>query len=413
MTKKLIGACVFAQSGGPTAVINASAAGVFAEALNNPCITKVYGAAHGIVGILEEDLFDIGQEDMAEIMLLKYTPSSALGSSRHKLKDFSNDAREYYRILEVFRKYNIRYFYYNGGNDSMDTCNKISKFMESEGYECSIIGIPKTVDNDLYGTDHCPGYGSAAKYIATTMMELGLDTRVYDIPTITIIEIMGRNSGWLTAASSLAGELGPDLIYLPEVPFSITKFLNDIHEVCERKNNKCVIAISEGLRTSEGQYVTDADHGKDTFGHIQLGGAAAYLEDLVRRELGVKTRAIEFSLMQRCAAHIASDTDIQESFEAGRAAVRYSTEGATDKMVAFEREYDENGAYIYKTKLVELAFAANAENQFPMDWITENGTGVSQKFFDYAMPLIQGTPASQMENGLPKYAKLKKVKVEK
>ena len=248
--KNLKGACIFGQSGGPTSVINSSAAGVFIEALKQENITNVYGAAHGIRGILDEKFYLINEEDMSELELLKYTPSSALGSVRYKLKNFEDDPTDYNRLLEVFKKYDIRYFFYNGGNDSMDTCNKISKFMKNSGYDCNVIGVPKTIDNDLFGTDHCPGYGSAAKYIATTLMEINLDASVYDTGLVCIIEVMGRNAGWLTAAAALANykNLGADLIYLPEVPFDVDKFISDVKGVCERKNNKCIAVVSEGMR---------------------------------------------------------------------------------------------------------------------------------------------------------------------
>ena len=234
---------MFGQSGGPTSVINSSAAGVFTEALKQGNITAVYGAEHGILGILNEKFFDMSKEDPKELELLKYTPSSALGSARYKLKDASVDDTDYKRILEVFKKYNIRYFFYNGGNDSMDTCNKISKYMQSVGYECNVIGVPKTIDNDLYGTDHCPGFASAAKYIATTIMEVNLDAKVYDFGCVCIIEAMGRNAGWLTAAAQLANHkgAGADLIYLPEVPFDVDKFVEDVKEVCAKNNNKCSV----------------------------------------------------------------------------------------------------------------------------------------------------------------------------
>lgn len=407
--KKLVGACLLAQSGGPTAVINASAAGVFLEALNNDCITNVYAAAYGVAGILGDEIYDIGQEDLSELELLKNTPSSALGSARYKLKDFGTDSREYERILEVFRKYNIRYFFFNGGNDSMDTCNKISKYMKSEGYECRIIGIPKTVDNDLMFTDHCPGYGSAARYIATTMMEIGLDARVYDITSVTVVEIMGRNAGWLTAAASLAGESKPDLIYLPEIPFSTSKFIADVGKVLKKKRN-CLIAISEGLRTREGQYITDMTAGVDHFGHTQLGGAGEFLEDIVRREFGCKCRSIEFSLMQRSAAHLASQTDIDEAFEAGRMAVKWAVKGESDKMVILVRDQDEKGQYKCRYELAELAYIANIEKKFPREWISEDGTAIMPAYFEYAMPLIQGVPELRYENSLPRFARLKKVR---
>jgi 6-phosphofructokinase 1 len=248
---KLIGNAIFGQSGGPTSVINASAAGVFTEALRQTgVIEKVYGAANGIVGILNEKFYDMGQEDPAELELLKTTPSSALGSCRYKLADLKDDDTDYKRMLEVFKKYNIRYFFYNGGNDSMDTCNKISKFMQQSGYECNVIGVPKTIDNDLFGTDHCPGFASAAKYIATTTMEVYLDARVYDTGMITVIEIMGRHAGWLTASAALAAHKGhgPDLIYLPEVDFDLDKMLAEVKKVYA-KENKVIIACSEGVQT--------------------------------------------------------------------------------------------------------------------------------------------------------------------
>ena len=248
--KNLKGACMFAQSGGPTSVINSSAAGVFLEALKSPEITKVYGAAHGIKGVLDEQFYDIGLEDKKELELLKYTPSSALGSVRYKLKDVSVDDTDYKRILEVFKKYDIRYFFYNGGNDSMDTCNKISKFLNGSGWDCNVIGVPKTIDNDLFGTDHCPGFASAAKYIATTLMEINLDAKVYNTGMVCVIEVMGRNAGWLTAAASLAGYkgLGADLIYLPEVAFDVDKFVSDVEGVLAKNDNKCIAVVSEGIK---------------------------------------------------------------------------------------------------------------------------------------------------------------------
>ncbi len=406
---------MFGQSGGPTAVINASAAGVFTEALKNENITAVYGAAHGIKGILEEDFFDISKEDIEELMLLKNTPSSALGSVRYRLKDVETDDTDYKRILEVFKKYNIRFFFYNGGNDSMDTCNKISKYLLSKGYDCNIIGVPKTIDNDLFGTDHCPGYGSAAKYVATTSMEIALDAKVYDTPQITIIEIMGRNAGWLTAASSLATKkgLGPDLIYLPELPFDVDKFKSDVKKVFDKNKGKCIVAVSEGIKTKDGMYVAEAiaqtQRKKDSFGHTQLGGVGACLAEIVRDEFGVKVRAIEFSLMQRCAAHLASKTDVEEAFMAGVMAVRYAVSGETDKMVVFERQQGKE--YKIEYKLMPVDLAANTEKDVPLEWVTNNGTGLSDDFIEYALPLIQGETSAPTVDGLPRMAQLKKIKV--
>ncbi|HOO22803.1 MAG TPA: 6-phosphofructokinase [Clostridia bacterium] len=416
--KKLVGACVFGQSGGPTSVINASAAGVFTEALKQNNITAVYGAANGIKGILDENLYLINEEDAKELELLKYTPSSALGSVRYKLKPVEEDETDYKRILEVFKKYNIRYFFYNGGNDSMDTCNKVSKYLLKSGYECNIIGVPKTIDNDLYGTDHCPGYGSAAKYIATTMMELFLDATVYDKGQITIVEIMGRNAGWLTAASALASYkgLGPDLVYLPELPFDIDKFLVDVKKVADANKGKCIVALSEGIKTKEGLYVAEAVANdsiaqKDSFGHVQLGGVAATLANLVKEKIGGKVRAIEFSLMQRCGAHLASKTDVEEAFNAGSYAVKYACEGMTDKMVVFKRA--EGKDYSINYELMNIELAANTEKKVPFEWIKADNTGLTQEFIDYVLPLIQGDCKAPLEDGLPRFARLKKVKVNK
>ena len=281
---ELRGACIIGQSGGPTAVINASALGVIRTALDTDCITRVLGAANGIQGVLEDRLYDMGQEDAGELELLRYTPSSALGSCRYKLADPSQDDTDYRRILEIFRKYDVRYFFYNGGNDSMDTCNKISKYMQSVGYACRVIGVPKTIDNDLNGTDHCPGFGSAARYIATTCMEVQRDTHVYDNGTITVLEIMGRHAGWLAGSAALAAWVGygPDLIYLPEVDFDMERFLADVHQVYQAKN-KCLIAVSEGIHRADGAFIAEgvSAAANDGFGHTQLGGLAALLADLI------------------------------------------------------------------------------------------------------------------------------------
>ncbi len=408
----LKGACIFGQSGGPTSVINASACGVFQQALKEENITKVYGASHGIVGVLNEQFFDMAQEDAAELELLKTTPSSALGSVRYKLADPDADDTDYKRMLEVFKKYDIRYFFYNGGNDSMDTCNKVSKYMQKSGYEMRIIGVPKTIDNDLWATDHCPGYGSAAKYIATSTMEVYQDARVYDTGMITILEVMGRNAGWLTAATALAAYkgAGPDLIYLPEKPFDMDDFLVRVKEIYA-KNKKVLVAVSEGIRDKDGKYISeygsDLTQQKDSFGHAQLGGLAYTLANIVKEATGAKVRGIEFSLLQRCAAHMASMTDINEAYLAGQTAVKTAVEGKTDLMVAFERAPGK--AYKCNIKLIGLHEVANKEKKIPDEWITGGGTGLGQEFIDYALPLIQGATNLPFEEGLPRFAKLKKV----
>lgn len=412
--KNLVGNALLGQSGGPTSVINASAAGVFIEALNQENITGVFGAVHGIKGILEEDFIDISKEDLEELKRLKNTPSSSIGSVRFKLKDPKKDDSEYKRILEVFRKYNIRYFFYNGGNDSMDTCNKISKFFKKEGFDCNVIGVPKTIDNDLNVTDHSPGYGSAAKYVATTFMELFHDATVYDQPMITVVEVMGRNAGWLTAAAALAqykGQ-GPDLIYLPEKTFDPEVFFSDVDKVLKQKR-KVIIAVSEGIKTKDGKYVPELyqELKKDAFGHAQLGGTAQALVSELSNRFNVKLRAIEFSLMQRSAAHLASKVDVTEAFNVGRKAVQAAIAGVTDKMIGFKRV--SSNPYKIKYVRIPLQKAANEEQKIPLHWIKEDNTGLTQDYIDYALPLIQGDEKAKLEDGLPRFAKLKKIRVPK
>ena len=406
----LKGACIIGQSGGPTSVINASAYGVIRTALDSEAITKVYGAEHGIKGVLNDRLLDMTQEDPAELENLLYTPSSALGSCRYKIADPDVDDTDYKRILEIFKKYDVRYFFYNGGNDSMDTCNKISKYMQKVGYECRVMGVPKTIDNDLFGTDHCPGFSSAAKYIATSCMEVYHDARVYDTGMICVIEIMGRHAGWLTAAAGLATAMGagPDLIYMPETDFDMDKFIAEVKKVYAEKGN-CMVAVSEGIHYADGSFVSEAKtSATDGFGHAQLGGLAAMLADIVKKETGAKVRGIELSLLQRCGAHLASQTDIDESFMAGKAAVENAVAGLTDKMVGFERCI-EGGKYVCKTKLFNLTDVANTEKKVPIEWINAEHNGVTQAFVDYALPLIQGETKLKKENGLPRFARLKKV----
>ena len=410
---ELKGACIIGQSGGPTSVINASAYGVIDTALKSGAITQVLGAEHGIKGVLADRLFDMSKEDPEELALLKYTPSSALGSCRYKMKDPDEDDTDYKRILEVFQKHDVRYFFYNGGNDSMDTCNKISKYMQKVGYECRVMGVPKTIDNDLFGTDHCPGFASAAKYIATSCMEVWHDARVYDTGMVCIIEIMGRHAGWLTAASSLACEYGagPDLIYLPETDFDMDVFLADVERVWKEKGN-VMVAVSEGIHYADGSFVSEAKtSATDGFGHAQLGGLAALLANVVKERTGAKVRGIELSLLQRCAAHLASQTDIEESFMAGKAAVENAVAGITDKMVAFERD-TENGHYVCKTKLLNLTDVANYEKKVPLEWINAEHNGVTHAFVDYALPLIQGETQMVKVDSLPRFARLKKVLAE-
>ena len=410
MSRKLTGACVIAQSGGPTAVINASVYGVVKAALASEQITGVYGAAYGIVGVIKDELYDLSKEDNRELELLLNTPSSALGSCRYKLSNPDDDDTDYRKILETFKKHNVRFFFYNGGNDSMDTCNKISQFLERENYECRVIGVPKSIDNDLYGTDHCPGFGSAAKYIATSISEVYNDVTVYGTQVVTIVEIMGRNAGWLTASASLARliDCGPSLIYLPETAFDMSKFVSDVENVYKRDKN-CFVAVSEGIRYADGSLVSEGiAYNKDSFGHVLMGGLASKLAQVIKENTGVKVRGIEFSLLQRCGAHIAAETDIREACMAGEYAVQAALSGETGKMVGFERGYDGN-SYMCVPSLVPLEKVANYEKKVPLQWISESGSNVTDDFIKYAAPLIAGEPKRVFENGLPRYARLKKI----
>ena len=402
---QLKGACIIGQSGGPSAVINASAYGAIKTALESADITQVMGACNGIKGVLEDNLIDMGKEDPEELAYMKYTPSSALGSCRYKLKDPDEDDTDYKRILEIFKKYNVRYFFYNGGNDSMDTCNKISKYMLKNGYECRVMGIPKTIDNDLFGTDHCPGFSSAAKYIATSVMEVYRDSTVYDTGMITVIECMGRHAGWLTAAAALANYAGDgaDLIYLPEIDFDLDAFTEKVKAIYA-KQKKCLVVVSEGIHDKDGKFISEygATLAKDAFGHAQLGGLASFLANHLKAATGAKVRGIELSLLQRCAAHCASQ---------GKAAVENAVAGITDKMVGFERSYVD-GKYVCNIKLFNLTDVANTEKKVPVEWITETGDGLTQDFIDYALPLIQGETQLPKKDSLPRFVHLAKVKAE-
>ena len=410
MNTPLKGACIFGQSGGHSSVINASAYGVIKTALDSEYITKVYGANHGIKGVLEDRLLVMDEEDPKELERLLYTHSSALGSCRYKIADPDVDDTDYKRILEIFQKYDVRYFFYNGGNDSMDTCNKISKYMQKMGYECRVMGVPKTIDNDLNGTDHCPGFASAAKYIATSCAEVWQDAHVYDTGMVTVVEIMGRHAGWLAGSAALANltGCGPDLVYLPEVDFDMDQFIKDVTDIYN-KTGKCMVAVSEGIHYADGRFVSEAEtSATDGFGHAQLGGLAVKLADVIKSKTGAKVRGIELSLLQRCGSHVGSKTDIDEAFAAGKAAVEAAVAGTTDKMVAFQCTRDENG-YKCETVLQPLDIVANFEKKVPREWINEAGNGIEKPFIDYVLPLIQGEANGPKENSLPRFARLKKV----
>ena len=407
---------IVGQSGGPTSVINASLAGVY-ESCKRRGAGKVYGMLHGVAGLLERRtcVLDDKLKTALDIELLKRTPSSYLGSCRYKLPDWhtAEGERVYIRLFEILKELDIGYFFYIGGNDSMDTIAKLSDYGRAVGSDIRFMGVPKTIDNDLFGTDHCPGFASAAKYIATSCMEVSKDCRVYDTGTITVVEIMGRHAGWLAGSAALASACGsgPDLIYLPEVDFDMEQFLADVHRIYQEKNN-VLIAVSEGIHYADGSFVSEAKaSATDGFGHAQLGGLAARLAQVLKEREHAKVRGIELSLLQRAGAHLASQTDIDEAFAAGKMAVEAALSGETGKMVAFERVMMD-GQYTCRMKLIPLSDVANYEKKVPVEWIVPEGNNVTQDFIDYALPLIQGVPEIPLENGLPRYARLKKVLAE-
>lgn len=406
----LKGAVLVAQSGGPTSVINSSTYGVVKAALEHKNVTRVLWAANGVEGILGNRIFDMNVEDPAELALLKQTPAAAFGSCRKKIKDESDLAK----IVEILQKHDVRYFFYNGGNDSMDTCQKISDYAKKIGYEMRVMGVPKTIDNDLAATDHTPGYGSAAKFVATTCMELAKEAGVYGSSPVIVVEVMGRNAGWLTAAAALASHtgFGPDFIYLPEVAFDFEKFFIDVAKLHEKKKNILVV-VSEGIHDKDGKFITEYanETSKDSFGHTQLGGLASFLASEIKKRLSIKVRGIELSLLQRCAAHCASKTDVEEAFNVGKATFKAAANGETGKMIAYKCTRDKTTGYKCEYVAVPLADVANHEKKVPLDWITKEGNNINNKFIEYALPLIQGEPTLVRENGLPRYAKLKRKQI--
>ena len=404
------GNVIVGQSGGPTSVINSSLVGVFKTARDRGA-GKVYGMLHGIKGLLDRQYVDLSEHIKSDldIDLLKRTPSSFLGSCRYKLPEIKDNRDVYEQIFEILEELEIEAFFYIGGNDSMDTIKKLSDYAILRSSEIKFMGVPKTIDNDLAMTDHTPGYGSAAKYIAAVTKEIIRDSLVYDYPTTSIIEVMGRNAGWLTAASALAaGEdcEGVDMICLPEVPFDIELFMRRIRELCEKRSS-IVVAVSEGIRVADGRYVFELrDHVEfvDAFGHKQLQGTARYLADKVASELGVKTRAIELSTLQRCAAHMTSRVDITEAFQVGGAAVKAAFEGETGKVVVLERVSED--PYICTTSCQDVHKIANIEKKVPLEWITEDGTHVSEELIHYIRPLIQAELSPMMVDGLPRHLRV-------
>lgn len=387
---------VIGQSGGPTAAINATLAGVIEGCAESKNIKTLYGAVNGIEGILAEKLIDLTDISKDSIELLKTTPGAYLGSCRRRIAEDEID-----RIFAVMEKFNIGYFFYIGGNDSMDTVSKLSA--KSQAYGIKVIGIPKTVDNDLYGTDHCPGFGSAAKFVATSVMEIARDCTGFDMESVTIVEIMGRNAGWLTAASALArcnGNTAPDLIYLPERTFKKDRFLADVRSAIEKKKS-IVAAISEGIRDEGGRYIAEetSDFKNDSFGHSQLGGAGKVLEQFIKKVLRCKARTIELSLLQRSAAHLLSETDLLLSVKIGRSAVEAAEGGATGVMMCFKHKgYN---PFVCQIETADIHQIANTENKVPDIYINSEGNGVTDKFIEYATPLIMGSVPVPVKNGLP------------
>ncbi len=403
---------IVGQSGGPTSVINSSLAGVF-EAARSRGSEHVYGMCNGIQGFLEDryvDLVEIFTKPI-DIELLKRTPSSYLGSCRYKLPDINDDgAKELYeKIFAKLDSMNIGYFFYIGGNDSMDTINKLAAYGAGKGSDIRFIGVPKTIDNDLTVTDHTPGYGSAAKYIGVVMKEIIRDATVYGTKYVTVVEIMGRNAGWLTAAAALAKGWdceGVDMICLPEVPFNVERFIEKVRKMQEKKSS-IVIAVSEGVKLEDGRYVcelSDDVHAVDAFGHKSLTGTARFLANTIAKQLDTKTRCIELSTLQRCAGHLTSRTDITEAYQVGGAAVKAAFEGCTGEMVALKRI--SNAPYQCTTELHPISEIANLEKKVPLEWISEDHTQMKQEFIDYAYPLIQAELTPMFVGGLPQHISL-------
>jgi 6-phosphofructokinase 1 len=406
----LQGNAIVAQSGGPTTVINSSACGVIQEALRQSrAIGALFGANNGILGIIQEDLFDLRAESAETIEGLRQTPSSAVGSCRYKLGDLVKDRDKYQRLLDVFRAHQIRYFFYIGGNDSMDTADKVNRLAQEEGYELRVVGVPKTIDNDLVATDHCPGYGSVAKFLATAVMEAGRDTEaMYTFDPVTITEAMGRNTGWIAAATGLARrrpEDAPHLIYVPEIPFSTERFLADVEEV-HRRLGRVYIVASEGLVDAQGNYVA-AQATVDAFGHRQLGGVALYLQQQVMQQIGIKCRYNRLDTCQRNAMHFASKTDRDEAYLCGQEAVRRAVAGTTGYMVTLIRESDR--PYRCATGLAPLAEVANGVKKLPRDYLDVAGTQITDAMRTYVGPLVQGEVSLKIgADGLPEFIRFQR-----
>jgi 6-phosphofructokinase 1 len=419
--EELVGNLLVAQSGGPTSVINASLAGVIQEAGRHDCIEEIYGGANGILGILNEELIDINDERARTIDGLKYTPAAALGTCRYKIdfkKKAEKAAKDMDRLFQVFEAHNIRYFAYIGGNDSQDTSHKIHEEAVKRNYAMRVIGVPKTIDNDLPHTDNCPGYGSVIKYNATTVIEVGLDVGAMatDDGSCCIIEVMGRSAGWIAAGTVLAKRGNPanppHIILLPELPFEEEKFLAKVKETVEAYKY-CIVVVGEGIKNTSGQEVGADKTRLDSFGHPVLAGAAEELKEMVQGKLNTKTRTVLLGYAQRAAAHCASLTDATNAFACGEAAVRAAISGESGHMVKIVRDAQPDGSVKWSTALQPLADIANVEHFIPRDWISEDGYLPNEKFVAYAQPLILGEVKPPVEGGLPKYVVLEKTKAEK
>ena len=398
--------CLVAQSGGPTVAINSSLAGVIQGALDSKKFDKIYGSLNGVQGLLNGRLMDLSQK-VAEtpmfIDLLQKSPSMYLGSCRYQLPDYTEDDAPYAYIFNKFSEYNIDAFFYIGGNDSMDTVDKLNTYAHAVGKDVKIIGVPKTIDNDLCITDHTPGYGSAAKYVASTLLEIGHDTSIYPINSVTIVEIMGRDAGWLAGSSVLARNkynFAPHLIYLPEVPFNEDEFIQDVKSAIKKYNN-VVIAVSEGIKDANGKYISATTAVEDTFGHSQLSGTGKCLEYIIKQHLQIKVRSVEINILQRSAAHMSSVTDIGEAFRLGRHAVAVALEGQSGVMVTTVRR--SNDPYIVDMGETDVKNVAGLVKHVPRNWINERGNDVTQEFIDYAYPLILGEPVVKYQRGIPDY----------
>ena len=395
-----------AQSGGPTAAINASLAGVFSGAEANADVDEIFGAENGIEGIINNRLLNLRNIIMDEHdkQLLMKTPSTILGSCRFKLKDYEQDEESYLKILDTFTRHNIKAFFYIGGNDSMDTVMKLNRYFSYKGVDIKVVGVPKTIDNDVTETDHTPGFGSAAKYVATSLQEIIRDSRVYSIPSVTIVEIMGRDAGWLAASSCVLranGEPAPHMIYLPESDFSLKKYLDDVRQA-QLRYKAVIVAVSEGIKCEADGYSSELT---DAFGHKYLSGIGKYLEKYTSEHIGCKVRSIELNVMQRCSSHIASLTDITEAERIGRAAVSAALEqGQSGVMMCFKRI--SNNPYRVEIVPADIAKVANQEKKFPVEWINNEGNNVTIDALNYFLPLIQGEPEIEYRNGIPVHFRL-------